>query len=241
MSPSKATIPIAAHIIGCGGVASYLLPCLLRTFACDRIILQDGDTLEDRNLDRQLFSPEQVGMNKAEALAQLLRRSFPDANIEVKPEYFHEGSDVEPASTIICCVDNHTARRNVLLRCDQVGCVAVIAGNEYTDSQGMYYLPGWAGTDLDPRVRYPEIVTNTADDPRRPESCQGHAQVANPQLAMANFGAANFALWLLWYWLVEVRNLDDQIVQQYSPVEHSNNFSQFRTVKSHELRKKEAA
>jgi hypothetical protein len=238
---SKPSIPIAAVVIGCGGVASYLLPCLLRTFKVPRLILHDGDTLEERNLDRQLFSSEQIGMNKAEALADLIREQFPEQQIEVVPEYFHEGTSVDSMATLIVCVDNHTARRNALSVADSLTCNTVIAGNEYTDASGMMYLPQWRGTALDPRVRYPEILTDKRDDPRRPESCQGVAQQANPQLAMANFGAANHTLWLLWYWLIEVRSLDRAVVESFSPIEHSNNFNRFRTALSGEVNKEAAA
>ena len=65
------------YIIGCGGVGSWLAPslCLLRS--PQEVILVDGDTLETKNLNRQLFTPEQVGSNKAEALAAEVRTAKP--------------------------------------------------------------------------------------------------------------------------------------------------------------------
>lgn len=241
MSHNKPKIPVALVVIGCGGVASYLLPALLRTVHAEKVVLHDGDTLEDRNLDRQLFAAEQIGMNKAEALAQLLRKQFPDIMIDVEPQYFHEGTYVEFGSTMIICVDNHTARKNALLVADQQQCMVVIAGNEYTDAQGMAYFPEWRGTQRDPRVRYPELLTDRSEDPRRPESCQGAAQQRNPQLAMANFGAANFALWLLWFWLVESHTLNAEALAAFSPVEHSCNFNRFRTTLTGDVAKQAAA
>lgn len=63
------TIPeINPFIIGAGGVASYLLPVLIKTFPIPNLWLRDADKLEERNLDRQLFSPDQIGQFKAEAL-----------------------------------------------------------------------------------------------------------------------------------------------------------------------------
>ena len=49
------------YIIGCGGVGSAIVPsfCLLKPPA--EITLIDGDTLETKNLNRQLFDARQVG------------------------------------------------------------------------------------------------------------------------------------------------------------------------------------
>ena len=57
------------YIIGCGGVGSAIVPsfCLLRT--PDEVTLIDGDTIERKNLNRQMFDAGQIGMNKARALA----------------------------------------------------------------------------------------------------------------------------------------------------------------------------
>jgi hypothetical protein len=240
MNPTKSKVAAinTVTIIGCGGVASYLLPALLRTFKVNRVILHDGDTLEERNLDRQLFSSEHIGMNKAEAQAILLRAQFPRIDFDVVPEYFSEGSHLDAWSTVLVCVDNHAARANALRVADQNDCVVVIAGNEYTDAQSMIYLKEWQGTTLDPRVRYPDILTDQSDDPRRPESCQGALQQAHPQLAMANFSAANHALWLLWFWKMERDKLDPDVAALYSPIEHSNNFNRFRTMMSGDFAKK---
>ena len=47
-----------ALIVGCGGVTSYMLPALKNSFDLE-VTLVDGDTLEKRNLDRQLFRNNQ--------------------------------------------------------------------------------------------------------------------------------------------------------------------------------------
>ena len=43
-----------ALIIGAGGVTSYMLPALKNSFDLEANII-DGDKLEKKNLDRQLF------------------------------------------------------------------------------------------------------------------------------------------------------------------------------------------
>ena len=72
------------YLIGCGGVGSAIVPsfCLLKSPA--DITLIDGDKIEIKNLNRQLFDARQVGMNKAEALAAKY-------NCRFIPEWFARG------------------------------------------------------------------------------------------------------------------------------------------------------
>jgi hypothetical protein len=183
------------YIIGCGGVGSWLAPslCLLRS--PQEIILVDGDTLEQKNLNRQLFTPEQVGSNKAEALAEKY-------GCQAIAEFYGTGSiEHDPSDWIFCCVDNNPARMAVLHSCDQYGCQAIFAANESTSSEAYYYRRAWKETPLDPRVYYPSMATDRSGDPRRASAgCTGEAQRLNRQLVSANVSAAALAqnLFVLW-------------------------------------------
>ena len=53
-----------AVIIGAGGVTSYMLPALKNSFELEATII-DGDKLEKKNLDRQLFRNNMIGEYKA--------------------------------------------------------------------------------------------------------------------------------------------------------------------------------
>lgn len=227
---SKLVAPSIIYIVGCGGVASYLLPVLLKLLVNlehkPSIILIDGDSLEERNLDRQLFNPEDIGKNKAAALAELYN-SYP-GQITPSLDYFTDGFPVIDGSLLLCCVDNHVARSAVLNTCDTNNCIAIVGGNEYTDASAALYHPRWKGSPLDIRVRHPEILTDKSGDPTRPMSCQGEAQVANPQLAIANFSAANAMLWLMWFWFAERHGMEKES-EPYWPVEHGNTFTRYYT------------
>lgn len=227
---SKLVAPSSIYIIGCGGVASYLMPALLKLLVNledqPSIILIDGDTLEERNLDRQLFKADQVGQPKSKAMQELYD---PAQNlITYVTDYFTDGFQVMDGSLLLCCVDNHVARAAVLNTCDTNNCIAIVGGNEYTDASAAIYIPRWKGSPLDIRVRHPEILTDKTGDPTRPASCQGEAQVAAPQLAIANYSAANAMLWLLWFWFAE-RHLMERESEPYWPVEHGNTFTRYYT------------
>lgn len=185
------------YIIGCGGVGSWLTPALTLLMSPDQITLIDMDTLEEKNLDRQLFKPEDIGRSKAEALAERYKCNFLN-------DWFADGLlEFQEQDWLIVCVDNHRARKAALAECDRYGCQAIFAANEQWSSEAYYYQQDWKGTSLDPRVYYPDILTDTSGDPQaRSIGCTGEIQKENPQLVSANMMAAAlasqmFALWHL--------------------------------------------
>jgi molybdopterin/thiamine biosynthesis adenylyltransferase len=185
------------YMIGAGGVASYLLPVLLKTFKPTQLTIIDKDVLEERNLDRQLFEPMLVGSNKAEALVTTV---IPRGSLEVSviQDWFSLTTEVpSDIDLIICVADNHMARRDAMTAALNLGVNCYIGGNEYVDSQAWAFRPEFADTPKDPRVRYPAILTSDEGSPIR---CTGEAQEASPQLAMANFHCAAKILHLMWVW-----------------------------------------
>ena len=56
-----------ALIIGAGGVTSYMLPALKNSFDLEANII-DGDKLEKKNLDRQLFRNNMVGELQSQSI-----------------------------------------------------------------------------------------------------------------------------------------------------------------------------
>lgn len=191
-------------IIGCGGVGSWLATVLSKTE--NKILLVDGDTLEKKNLDRQLFSPEDIGKNKAEALS---RRLGP--NTTFRPEYFIDGPDwgSHPGAFYWCCVDNNRGRREVLACCDRVYSPAIIMANETYSAEAYIYDPDWAKSKRDPRVYYPELLQDAGIDPLAAAvGCTGEALKTNPQLATANFMAASLGLHLWTMYKFIFREID---------------------------------
>lgn len=184
------------YIIGCGGVGSWLAPALTLLTSPGLVTLIDADTLEEKNLDRQLFSANDLGKSKAEALAERYRCNF-------KSEWFCEGlMRFESEDWIISCVDNHLARRAALGECDRYQCRGIFAANETHSAEAYFYQPEWKGTPLDPRVYFPDILTDRSNDPRqRVIGCTGEVQRENPQLVTSNSLAASLAghLFALWH------------------------------------------
>jgi hypothetical protein len=199
-------------IIGAGGVASYLLPVILKTFRPAKLTIIDKDILEERNLDRQMFDERLVGVNKAQALVTTVISTKDKVEVNIITDWFSDSTALpDDIDCIICCADNHEARHAALLRTEAFQCYAYIGGNEYFDSQAFVCHSSWLGSPkLDPLLRYPNIATDHTGSPFR---CQGEAQVASPQLAIANLSCAAKLLHLVWLyeeWLPKNRHLLNQ-------------------------------
>ncbi len=195
------------YIIGCGGVGSAIVPsfCLLKSPA--EVTLIDGDTIERKNLNRQMFTAEQIGWNKAAALAGKY-------GCHSIPEWYARGKLRHTRSDwLICLVDNHRTRLEVLEVCDDYGCQVICAANEMHSAEAYYYRRAWQNTPRDPRVYYPELSTDESGDPRRTSiGCTGEMQEANRQLVSANLMAAALAEHLFVLWHLKAPRLDKETV-----------------------------
>jgi len=213
-------------IIGAGGVASYLLPVLLKAFKPEQLTIYDKDILEERNLDRQMFHEGQVGANKADALVETLIRSSSQADpkmFSVIPAWFTSSTVIpDSVDAIICVADNHEARRNAIQAAYDKGIRCYLGGNEYFDSEAYVTWADHANTPADPRVRYKAIATSTEGSPT---SCQGEEQVIHPQLAIANLMCAAKILHLLYAWETYYTGLgfkESREVEKHLPLEISS-------------------
>ena len=220
-----------ALIVGAGGVTSYMLPALKNSFDL-KLTLIDGYTLEKRNLDRQLFRTNHVGLNKAVALAKTY--TFRKDNCTVIQQYFDiEMLDTEykywfhEADILIAAVDNHPARRALIHAGKSLNKPVLIMANEYSTSQAMIYVPHLEGQYpmMNPFLRYPELETSNEGSPM---NCQGNALEATPQLAIANQVSASLGNLLLWNWSAYL--FDDQERGDWYPVEYQTTFSKLETI-----------
>lgn len=221
---------MSTFIVGSGGVGSWLAPSLCMLIGSKNVVLVDGDTLEEGNLNRQLFTRQHLGRNKAEALAGLY-------GCKAIPEYYNMGRfRVTEDDWLVMCVDNHPARNAALNESDARGCRVICAANETHSAEAYYYNRGWREGVLDPRVYYPEITTNREGDPlARAIGCTGEAQEANRQLVSANFSAAALAQHLFVVWAMEAPKLNSETLPSlpYKLVQNLTKLESFRVKDAH--------
>lgn len=112
------TNPITVNLIGTGGTGSSMLMALARInsslitlgHAGLQVFAFDGDKVEESNLGRQLFSPGELGLNKAVALINRVNRGF-GFRWKAIPYYFDDSS--ASANITISCVDNVRSRKQI--------------------------------------------------------------------------------------------------------------------------------
>jgi hypothetical protein len=172
----------------------------------ENVLLIDGDELEKKNLNRQLFNEKSVGMNKAEALGL-------QYGVEYIPSYFSFGLlELKEDDWLFVCADNNPARFEALMSCDADHCSAIVACNEVTSSEAYYYCPEFNSHPHDPRVYYPELVTDRQFDPRGQRvGCTGEVQERNRQLVSANYMAAALAQHLFVLWCLEYPKMNADV------------------------------
>lgn len=206
------------YIIGVGGVGSWLAPAICLLKKPENVTVIDGDRLEPKNMNRQLFTEDDIGRNKADALARKYK-------CRAIGEYFSLGKiELHRGDVLLVCADNNPARLAALREADRTEDITVIvAANETHSAEAYVYNRAWRDTKADPRVYYPSISTDRAGDPQAAAiGCTGEAQTGNPQLVTANCMAASLAGHLFVLWTITVRKLEKETIPKLPHILRSN-------------------
>ncbi len=101
-------------IMGIGGVGSNLAYMLSKSPTVERITLVDFDIIEYKNLERQFFIKEDIGKNKAEAMAGYLEQFAPEKEVfwfDRKIETEEQLSDFNKEDFVFLCTDNVESKK----------------------------------------------------------------------------------------------------------------------------------
>lgn len=187
------------YIVGAGGTGGYFIRDFARFIYSFyerridkgdrdkiRIIVIDGDDVEEKNLLRQNFIPSDLGKNKAEVMTARYNKAF-GIGMEYIPQFFNKElyddlkrseTDYGTCDVFIGCVDNNEARRSIdaeMNRGERRSSHAIRkfwidAGNQRKSGQvilGGRRKASYYGDDFKiPTVAdlYPEILDASADE-----------------------------------------------------------------------------
>ncbi|MFK7931659.1 MAG: ThiF family adenylyltransferase [Myxococcota bacterium] len=113
----------SACVIGLGGVGSYAAEALVRA-GVGHVTLVDFDEVCITNLNRQLHATRKtVGQKKAELMGERAKAINPKADIRVMPLFYNRETREQvldrPYDVVLDCIDNMTAKIDLLSTCVQ--------------------------------------------------------------------------------------------------------------------------
>lgn len=226
--------PAKILMIGAGGTGSYVVPHLYRLLhTLDRpvkVVIADGDIVEEKNLVRQNFISSDIRRNKAQVLAERYATAF-GMEVQYIPDFIESDDmlaelvkpdryQVEPydyyqqaqgLSILIGCVDNNKSRQlchRVFHKAENL--IYIDSGNGEHTGQVVCGIRRKGRTYYKPIGDvYPDILSDVDKFPTE-LSC-AEAAISAPQSIVANIMAATAVVSYLYNILVlgsiEVRSV----------------------------------
>lgn len=211
--------PVKILLIGAGGTGGYIAPHLYRIAYASgrsvRIIVADGDIVEQRNLIRQNFAPCDIGCNKAKVIAERYSTVF-GIKTEYIPGFIEDKESLKKLLTpsytyyyqpkedviLIGAVDNNRTRQ----LCHEVFCcsnnlIYIDSGNGEFTGQIVCGLRRKGRTIAKPVAGlYPDIMSDEEKFPTE-LSCADRS-VSAPQSIAANLFASTAVVAILYQLLI---------------------------------------
>lgn len=198
-------------VVGCGGIASHFVPYLIRSLEFQApgstIILIDGDSYEDKNMNRQVFT--KLG-NKAQVLRNDIAPGFPNTVVIAKAAWIvaegQEGEDeqegisrlapsqlFEEGDFVFSLVDNFATRKIIFDAGKDFEEIDILTGGNDEQLFGsMYHYIRREGEDYTahPGTFHEEFV-NPGDKNPGSLSCEERAKIeGGTQIVAANQGVS---------------------------------------------------
>jgi len=160
--------PVTVNLIGAGGTGSQVLSCLVRMDMALaglghpglHVTVYDPDEVTEHNIGRQLFTPADVGVNKANCLVSRLNAAFGlgwEAVGEKFPVKVKNATEKDLANIFITCTDNVASR--IKLDGFLNGAAAAMRHDGRIDHQSLLY---WL--DFGNRQNTGQVVLGTISD-----------------------------------------------------------------------------
>lgn len=134
-----------AAVIGCGGLGGHIIDQLAR-LGMGALRVVDGDVFEESNLNRQLLSQVSLlGVGKARAAGDHIRRVNPQVRVEAVEEFLTADNApglIAGCDIVLDALDNIPSRRALSAACRDAGIPYVYGGIQGWVAQAGISLPG---------------------------------------------------------------------------------------------------
>ena len=142
-------------VVGCGGLGGHVIDQLSR-IGVGALRVVDGDVFEETNLNRQLLSEVSLlGIGKAKAAADRIRRVNPEIMVEAVEEFLTEENAavlLEDCDAVVDALDNISSRKTLAAACAKAGIPYIYGAISGWVAQAAVSMPGDGLIDL----LYPE-------------------------------------------------------------------------------------
>lgn len=179
------------HIIGCGAIGSTVAENLAR-FGLQKITLYDFDTVEAHNVANQMFTQEDIGKTKVEAVAQLMRRINPDIDRDLKIEpKGYTGQRL--TGYVFLCVDNIDLRREIATACKGNPFVKAMFDFRMRLTDAQHYAAAWHDTQaVESFLRSMAFTHEEAKEETPVSACNITLSVCPTVRTIVALGVSNF-------------------------------------------------
>ena len=142
-------------VVGCGGLGGHVIDQLSR-IGVGALRVVDGDVFEETNLNRQLLSEVSLlGIGKAKAAADRIRKVNPEIMVEAVEEFLTEENAavlLEDCDAVVDALDNISSRKILAAACAKAGIPYIYGAISGWVAQAAVSMPGDGLIDL----LYPE-------------------------------------------------------------------------------------
>lgn len=128
------------HIIGCGSIGSNVAEQLTR-YGVEDIILYDYDIVESHNIANQLYTEEDIGKSKTEALTNILTKINPNLKRKIKIEGKYTSQLL--TDYVFMCVDSVEVRNKIVDTNFNNPMIKAIFDFRTTLLEGQCYYANW--------------------------------------------------------------------------------------------------
>lgn len=188
------------HVVGCGATGSHIGLYLAKLGVGPRMILWDGDHVEQHNVPNQAFGNQHVGLNKAEALSTMIKEYTGDAVKRVMPVFFDPDKHTL-SGVVVLVVDSMDVRKDIWDRSIKFNpYVSYMIETRMGTTDGMIY-------SVDPRRR--EDVARWEDTLYSSAEAQASACGTTQTLGPTAIVIAGMAVWRYIDYVTNKKELTD--------------------------------
>lgn len=177
------------HIIGCGSVGSTVAENLAR-FGVTDMVLYDFDKVEEHNIVNQMFTQEDIGKPKVEAVAEYISKINPELKLKLVDKGW---TGQRLAGYVFLCVDSIELRREIVEKCKDSKYIEAMFDFRTRLTDAQHYAADWSDMkSVENFYKSMDFTHDEAMDETPMSACGVSLSVATTIRMIVACGVSNF-------------------------------------------------